>query len=102
MRLTREALRSGKTNNELRVVDNGKDAIATLDRAVEEDPSSLPDLILLDWNLPDMRGRDVLRHIKHHPDLTTIPVIVLTSSEANADITEAYKHLANCYVHQTG
>ena len=57
-----------------------------------------PDLILLDLNLPKMDGREVLAHIKEHASLRTIPTVILTSSEAEADVIKSYQLQANCYL----
>jgi two-component system, chemotaxis family, response regulator Rcp1 len=98
VRLTREALREGKLHNNLRVVDDGVKALAYLRREGEYADAPRPDLILLDLNLPRMSGREVLEEIKADPKLASIPVVVLTSSQAEQDIVRAYELRANCYV----
>jgi len=96
--LTREALNGSKLLNKLHVVDNGVDAIAFLRRDGPFANVPRPDLILLDLNLPKMDGREVLREIKGDDDLRVIPVVVLTSSDAEEDILKSYKLNANCYI----
>jgi CheY-like chemotaxis protein len=98
VRLTREALRDGKVRNNLNVVDDGVKALAYLRREGEYANVHRPDLILLDLNLPRMSGREVLTQIKGDPDLRSIPVVVLTTSQAEQDIVRAYELNANCYV----
>jgi len=96
--LTREALNTCKLLNKLHVVDNGVDAIAFLRREGPFASVPRPDLILLDLNLPKMDGREVLREIKADGDLKIIPVVVLTSSDAEEDILKSYNLSANCYI----
>jgi two-component system, chemotaxis family, response regulator Rcp1 len=98
VRLTREALKEGKVRNNLHVVPDGVEAIAYLRREGQFADAVRPDLILLDLNLPRMDGREVLATIKSDPDLRNIPVVVLTSSQAEQDIVRAYDLHANCYV----
>ena len=98
VRLTREALREGKIDNELRVVQDGEEAVAYLRRRPPFADATRPDLILLDLNLPRMDGREVLAHIKEDPDLRRIPVVVLTTSRADEDILRSYDLHVNCYI----
>jgi CheY-like chemotaxis protein len=92
--LVREAFDHDKVGNELRVASDGVYALEQL-----RDPNlSLPDLILLDLNLPRMDGRELLTEIRADPKLTRIPVVVLTTSEAEADILRSYELHANAYV----
>lgn len=98
VRLTQEALREGRVANNLHVVDNGVDALAFLRREGGFGDAIHPDLILLDLNLPRKDGRDVLREIKEDGVLRTIPVVVLTTSSAEADILSSYDLHANCYI----
>jgi two-component system, chemotaxis family, response regulator Rcp1 len=98
VRLTREALVEGKVRNNLHVVENGVEALRFLRREDEYADAVRPDLILLDLNLPKMDGRQVLEKIKADLELRTIPVVILTSSEAEEDICRAYDLHANCYV----
>ena len=94
VRLTQEALREGKVKNHLSVARDGEEALAFLRR--EGEPR--PDLILLDLNLPRRDGREVLKEIKSDPKLQMIPVVVLTTSAADADIIKSYQLHANCYI----
>ncbi len=98
VRLTREALAEGKVRNNLYVAPDGVEALRFLRREEEHAEAVRPDLILLDLNLPKMDGREVLEVIKADPDLRHIPVVVLTSSQAEQDIVRAYDLHANCYV----
>ena len=98
VRLTREALREGKVRNNLSVAADGVEAIAYLRKEGEYADAVRPDLILLDLNLPRKDGREVLKEIKADPALRHIPVVVLTSSQAEEDIVRAYDLHANCYV----
>jgi chemotaxis family two-component system response regulator Rcp1 len=98
VRLTREALREGKVRNNLSVAADGVEAIAFLRKEGEHAGAVRPDLILLDLNLPRKDGREVLEEIKADPSLRHIPVVVLTSSQAEEDIVRAYDLHANCYV----
>jgi CheY-like chemotaxis protein len=99
VRLTREALREGKVHNNLYIAKDGVEALAFLRREGAEFADAVrPDLILLDLNLPRKDGREVLEEIKDDPSLRHIPVVVLTSSEAEQDIVRAYDLHANCYV----
>lgn len=98
VRLTKEALREGKVENHIHVVPDGVEALAYLRQEREYADATRPDLILLDLNLPRMDGRDVLREVKGDPNLRNIPIVVLTSSQAEQDIVRAYDLHANCYV----
>ena len=96
--MTREALAEGKVINRLNVVNDGVEALAYLRRDGEYAEASRPDLILLDLNLPKMDGRQVLEEVKADDDLRRIPVIVLTTSAAEADVLRSYDNHANAYV----
>ena len=98
VRLTREALREGKVRNNLNVVGDGVEALAYLRRQGKYASAVRPDLIFLDLNLPKKDGREVLAEVKEDPELRHIPVVVLTSSQAEQDIVRAYDLHANCYV----
>src|SRR5438132_14397876 len=98
VRLTRELLKESKFRNRLEAVDNGAEAIAYLRRQGKYREAVRPDLMLLDLNLPRMDGREVLAEIKRDPDLRRIPVVILTSSNADADVIKTYDLHANCYV----
>jgi CheY-like chemotaxis protein len=98
VRLTREALREGKIRNNLHVARDGVEALAFLRRQGGHAGAPRPDLILLDLNLPRKDGREVLTEIKDDATLRQIPVVVLTSSQAEEDIIRAYDLHANCYI----
>lgn len=97
-RLTQEAFQDGKLPNTLNVVTDGAQAMAYLKRERPYDSAARPDLILLDLNLPKIDGREVLRRVKTDPQLASIPVVVLTTSETDEDVAKAYEYHANCYV----
>ncbi len=96
--LTREALEDTKVHNNLNVVTDGVEALAFLRKEGQYANAPHPDLILLDLNLPKKSGREVLAEIKSDKVLRRIPVVVLTTSEAEQDIVESYNLHANCYV----
>jgi CheY-like chemotaxis protein len=98
VRLTREALRDARIHNRLFVARDGVEALDFLYRRGEHAEVPRPDLILLDWNLPRKNGREVLEEIKVDPVLRRIPVVVLTTSEAEEDVLRAYDLHANCYI----
>jgi chemotaxis family two-component system response regulator Rcp1 len=98
VRLTKEAFRDANSEVRLHVANDGIEALAFLHRTDARHDSPRPDLILLDLNLPRMDGREVLAHIKEDEDLRTIPTVILTTSEAEADIVKSYKLQANCYL----
>jgi two-component system, chemotaxis family, response regulator Rcp1 len=98
VRLTREALKEGNFRSNLHVVTDGVQALEYLRRGVGYAQVVRPDLILLDLNLPRKDGREVLETIKEDPELRSIPVVILTSSQAEQDIVRAYGLHANCYV----
>ena len=98
IRLTIEALNEGKVTNSLHVARDGAEALAFLRREGAYADTPRPDVILLDLNLPRMDGRDVLAAVKVDENLRRIPVVVLTTSEAEQDILKAYNLNANCYV----
>jgi CheY-like chemotaxis protein len=97
-RLTTEALKEGRVLNSMTVVPDGVEAMAYLRRQRQYADVPRPDLILLDLNLPRKDGREVLAEIKSDPVLKRIPVVVLTTSEAEQDIVKSYELHANCYV----
>lgn len=96
--LVQEALRDGRILNEMHVARDGSQAIAMLKREGEHAGIPTPGLILLDLNLPKRGGFDVLSEIKGNERLRRIPVIVLTSSMAEQDVTKAYDLQANCFI----
>ena len=98
IRLTREAFRDANADIHVNVATDGVDAMAYLRRQGSQVDAPRPSIILLDLNLPRMDGREVLAQIKADPSLKTIPTIILTTSEANADIVRSYELQANSYL----
>ena len=98
VKLTIEALRDGKVHNHLNVASDGVEALAFLRREGKYAAAPTPDLILLDLNLPKVDGREVLAEVKADDNLKHIPVVVLTTSQADQDIIRSYDLHANCYV----
>ncbi len=98
VRLTREAFDEAKIINHMNVVSDGAEAISYLRREGPYSGAPRPDLILLDLNLPKKDGREVLADIKADDDLKRIPVVVLTSSDAETDIVSTYGLDANSYL----
>jgi CheY-like chemotaxis protein len=96
--LTTEALEEGKINNSISVVKDGWEAVQFLEKQNGYEEVSTPDLILLDINLPKLNGHEVLNHIKSNPELTHIPVVMLTTSSSEIDVMKSYKNHANCYI----
>jgi CheY-like chemotaxis protein len=96
--ITREALRDHKVANRLSVVTNGEEAIDFLRKRGKHVDAPTPDLVLLDLNLPRRDGRDVLRDIKSDPVLRRIPIVVLTTSDAEEDVLGSYELHANAFV----
>jgi chemotaxis family two-component system response regulator Rcp1 len=96
--LVREALRGWKTPSNVHVVENGDDALSFLRRVHPYRCAPVPNLILLDLNLPKKSGLEVLEEIKNNADFSRIPVIVLTTSDREADVSQAYMLHANCYL----
>ncbi len=98
VRLTQEAFRDANRSINLNVASDGVEAMAFLRREGVHHNAPRPDLILLDLNLPKMDGREVLAHIKEDAGLKTIPTVILTTSDAEADIVKSYQLQANCYL----
>jgi CheY-like chemotaxis protein len=96
--MTREAFQDYKVRNQLHVVNDGAEAMAFLRQEGEFAGRPRPDLVLLDLNLPRMDGREVLEAIKSDPELASIPVVVLTTSENEDDVLRSYSLHANAYV----
>ena len=96
--LTIEALQAGDIPCNLSHVEDGVEAMEFLKRENSYAEAPRPDLILLDLNLPRKDGREVLAELKLDPDLRTIPVVVLTTSKDDKDISQAYQLQANCYI----
>jgi len=97
-RLTLEAFKEGRVLNRLTVMKDGVEALAYLRRQGAYASARVPDLILLDLNLPRKSGREVLMEIKADERLKTIPVVVLTTSADEQDVARAYSQHANCYI----
>ena len=95
--LTREALEEARIINQISIAYDGIQAIDLLKKSARV-AGTMPDLILLDINLPKMNGTEVLSTIKSDPDLRRIPVIMLTTSSSEKDILASYNNYANCYI----
>jgi chemotaxis family two-component system response regulator Rcp1 len=100
VRLTKESLGEAKVRNNMIVAGDGVEAMACLRREGQYANTPRPDLILLDLNLPRMNGFEVLDAIKEDPDLKRIPVVILTTSQAEQDIIRSYDLYANAYVNK--
>ncbi len=98
VRLTQEILKEGKVHNRMSVSADGQAALDFLRRQGKHADAVRPDLVLLDLNLPKKDGREVLAEIKQDPDLKSIPIVILTTSAADADILKTYSLHANCYI----
>ncbi|MGV7928482.1 MAG: response regulator [Spirochaetota bacterium] len=98
VRLVMEALKEGKLSNHIHAVRDGVEAMDFLRKKGRHEKAVRPDLILLDLNLPKMDGREVLAEIKEDEQLKRIPVVVLTTSNAETDIIKTYNLHANCYI----
>jgi chemotaxis family two-component system response regulator Rcp1 len=96
--LTREALKRAKVRNQVHTTSDGVEAMQFLRREGEFKDAPRPDLVLLDLNLPNMDGREVLAAMKSDASLRTIPIVVVTSSAAEQDIVKTYDLNANAYV----
>jgi two-component system, chemotaxis family, response regulator Rcp1 len=96
--LTREALEDARIINKISVANDGVEALAFLRASLASGMQYMPDLILLDINLPKMDGTELLSIVKNDPDLRRIPVIMLTTSSAEKDILSSYDNYANCYI----
>ncbi len=99
-RLMIEALREGKVLNHLSIARDGVEALAFLRREGQHARAPRPDLIMLDLNLPKKDGREVLADIKADAMLKSIPVVILTTSQAEQDIVKSYNLHANCYINK--
>lgn len=96
--LARIALLESEFVNTLYVVDDGQQVLEYLEQGEAFPDAMLPDLLLLDLNLPRLNGLEVLARVKNHPDWKRIPVIILTSSESEEDVEKSYEHHANCFI----
>ncbi|MFB9841611.1 response regulator [Mucilaginibacter ginsenosidivorans] len=94
--LTKEALEDSKIINKIRVIRDGKAAISFFESITVKD--EIPDLVLLDINLPKVSGHEVLMYIKNAEKYASIPVIILTTSSSEKDILKSYKNHVNCYI----
>ena len=98
VRLMKEALREATVAAQMSVTEDGEEAMAFLKRSGRYENAPRPDLIFLDLNLPKKDGREVLAEIKNDVQLRRIPVVILTTSDAERDVVKAYELHANCYV----
>lgn len=98
VRLIQEALKDARIHVHISVAPDGLEALAMLRREGEHSGRTLPDLVLLDLNLPKMSGHEVLARIKQDEALRKIPVVIVTSSQADRDIAASYDLHANCFV----
>ena len=96
--LAQEALKRAKMSNEVIVARDGEEALEYLNRKQLNKEGRLPDLILLDINLPKVDGKEVLTAIKNDPKLKIIPVVMLTTSASEKDVLDAYSNHANCFI----
>lgn len=96
--LTKEAFQDARFRNNLHVARDGDEALDFLFRRNGYEDAVQPDIVLLDLNLPKTDGKEVLSIVKQDADLKTIPIIILTSSDADKDVIESYNLNANCYV----
>lgn len=96
--LTEEAFESCSVPYRIHVVNDGEEALSFLGQQKEYASAPRPDIVLLDLNLPKLSGRDVLKHMKGNENLEHIPVVVVSTSRAEEDITYCYKLHANCYI----
>lgn len=100
--LTSEVLGRSKKQFHVNAVNDGAEAISFLQRQGKYAEAPVPDLVVLDLNLPRKDGCEVLANIKADPGLARIPVIIFTTSQAHSDITRSYKLGANCYLRKPG
>ena len=100
VRLTQEEFRDANMSIRLHVASDGVEAMAFLRREGKHNNAPRPDMILLDLNLPRMDGREVLAHIKADARLRSIPTVILTTSDSEADVVRSYALQANCYLNK--
>jgi two-component system, chemotaxis family, response regulator Rcp1 len=100
VRLTREAFRNANPSIHLHVAADGVEAMAFLTQEGAHAGAPRPDLVLLDLNLPRMDGREVLARVKKDDRLKTIPIVILTTSDAEVDVAKSYQLQANCYLNK--
>jgi len=97
-RLILEVFKEEKIAVDVQVIRDGEEAMDYLQKKGDYKDAKIPDLILLDLNLPKKDGREVLLEIKENPDLRSIPVVILTTSQSDEDVLKSYKLQASCYV----
>lgn len=100
VRLAQEAFKEGNINVDLNIAMDGMEAIDYLRKVGQYSTAATPDLVLLDLNLPKKDGREVLSDIKADPSLRSIPVVILTTSNAEQDILNSYNLHVNCYINK--
>jgi len=100
--LVQEILKEQQVLCDLSVARDGEEASQFLHRTGDYADAPRPDFVILDLNMPRKSGREVLREIKSDDDLKVIPVIILTSSKADEDVTQSYRDHANCYIAKPG
>lgn len=98
IRLIQEALKEGNISHTLHVVKDGVQAINFLHKLHPFTETTVPDLILLDLNIPRKSGQEVLREIKQDAKLKSIPVVIITTSSSELDVEKTYANDANCYI----
>lgn len=96
--LTLEAFKEVRLKNTVTVLKDGEEALLYLRRQGQYRDARMPDIVLLDINLPKVDGKEVLAAIKHDDSLKTIPVVMLTTSDSEKDVMDAYCNHANCYI----
>src|ERR1700738_5669870 len=96
--LTKEAFEDAKIHIKLTIARDGKEAINFFNKHRDHPDGELPDLVLLDINLPKKSGHEVLKDIKENENSKNIPVIMLTTSSSDIDINQSYHNYANCYI----
>jgi CheY-like chemotaxis protein len=100
--LTSEVLAQSKQHFHVNAVNDGAEAISFLRHQGKYAEAPMPDLMILDLNLPRKNGQDVLAEVKSDPKLAKIPVVIFTTSQANADVARSYELGANCYLRKPG
>ncbi|MFK7810366.1 MAG: response regulator [Saprospiraceae bacterium] len=96
--LTKNALKTLKLQNNLSICRNGEEALNFLNKTGEFEDAIRPDLVLMDLNMPKLNGIEALEKIKTNPEISMIPVIILSTSSAEKDVISSYKHHANSYI----
>lgn len=96
--LTQKSLAQTQLDVNLHIAEDGEEALSFLRKEGKFANAPVPDLILLDLNLPKLNGREVLTQIRHDPELTHLPVVILTTSKAHADVMNSYRLHANSYI----